>query len=57
VIEVTSTEEMLAAVREKINDATTFIAAAAVADYRAKIRLIPRLRNPRQNGFGIRAHT
>jgi len=36
VIEVTSTEEMLAAVREKINDATTFIAAAAVADYRAR---------------------
>jgi phosphopantothenoylcysteine decarboxylase/phosphopantothenate--cysteine ligase len=36
VIEVTSTEEMLAAVREKIVDATTFIAAAAVADYRAK---------------------
>lgn len=36
VIEVTSTEEMLAAVREKIIDATTFIAAAAVADYRAK---------------------
>ena len=35
-IEVTSTEEMLAAVRAKINDATTFIAAAAVADYRAK---------------------
>jgi phosphopantothenoylcysteine decarboxylase/phosphopantothenate--cysteine ligase len=36
VIEVTSTEEMLAAVREKIGEATTFIAAAAVADYRAK---------------------
>jgi phosphopantothenoylcysteine decarboxylase/phosphopantothenate--cysteine ligase len=36
VIEVTSTEEMLAAVREKIGDATTFIAAAAVADYRAR---------------------
>jgi phosphopantothenoylcysteine decarboxylase/phosphopantothenate--cysteine ligase len=36
VIEVTSTEEMLAAVRERIGDATTFIAAAAVADYRAK---------------------
>src|SRR4030095_291702 len=36
VIEVTSTEEMLAAVRERINNATTFIAAAAVADYRAK---------------------
>lgn len=36
VIEVTSTEEMLAAVREKVGDATTFIAAAAVADYRAK---------------------
>ncbi|HEX3231837.1 MAG TPA: bifunctional phosphopantothenoylcysteine decarboxylase/phosphopantothenate--cysteine ligase CoaBC [Pyrinomonadaceae bacterium] len=36
VIEVTSTEEMLAAVRERIGGATTFIAAAAVADYRAK---------------------
>jgi phosphopantothenoylcysteine decarboxylase / phosphopantothenate---cysteine ligase len=36
VIEVTSTEEMLAAVREKISEATTFIAAAAVADYRVK---------------------
>lgn len=36
VIEVISTEEMLAAVREEIGDATTFIAAAAVADYRAK---------------------
>jgi phosphopantothenoylcysteine decarboxylase/phosphopantothenate--cysteine ligase len=36
VIEVTSTEEMLAAVREEISEATTFIAAAAVADYRAK---------------------
>jgi phosphopantothenoylcysteine decarboxylase/phosphopantothenate--cysteine ligase len=35
VIEVTSTEEMLAAVRERIVGATTFIAAAAVADYRA----------------------
>jgi phosphopantothenoylcysteine decarboxylase / phosphopantothenate---cysteine ligase len=34
VIEVTSTEEMLAAVRERIDGATTFIAAAAVADYR-----------------------
>ncbi len=34
VIEVTSTEEMLAAVRANISDATTFIAAAAVADYR-----------------------
>jgi phosphopantothenoylcysteine decarboxylase/phosphopantothenate--cysteine ligase len=36
VIEVTSTEEMLTAVREKIGEATTFIAAAAVADYRAR---------------------
>lgn len=36
VIEVTSTEDMLTAVREKIGNATTFIAAAAVADYRAK---------------------
>jgi len=36
VIEVTSTEEMLAAVRERIGGATTFIAAAAVADYRAR---------------------
>jgi phosphopantothenoylcysteine decarboxylase / phosphopantothenate---cysteine ligase len=36
VIEVTSTEEMLAAVRQEIAAATTFIAAAAVADYRAK---------------------
>jgi phosphopantothenoylcysteine decarboxylase/phosphopantothenate--cysteine ligase len=36
VIEVTSTEEMLAAVRERIGAATTFIAAAAVADYRVK---------------------
>jgi len=36
VIEVTSTEEMLAAVRERISDATTFIAAAAVADYRTR---------------------
>jgi phosphopantothenoylcysteine decarboxylase/phosphopantothenate--cysteine ligase len=36
VIEVTSTEEMLAAVRERMGRATTFIAAAAVADYRAK---------------------
>lgn len=36
VIEVTSTEEMLSAVREKIDDATAFIAAAAVADYRAR---------------------
>lgn len=36
VIEVTSTAEMLAAVRERIAGATTFIAAAAVADYRAK---------------------
>ena len=35
-VEVTSSEEMLAAVREKIGDATTFIAAAAVADYRTK---------------------
>lgn len=36
VIAVTSTEEMLADVRENISDATIFIAAAAVADYRAK---------------------
>ena len=36
VIEVTSTEEMLTAVRQEISKATTFIAAAAVADYRAK---------------------
>jgi phosphopantothenoylcysteine decarboxylase / phosphopantothenate---cysteine ligase len=36
VIEVTSAEEMLASVREHIDTATTFIAAAAVADYRAK---------------------
>lgn len=36
VIEVTSSEEMLAAVRQEISKATTFIAAAAVADYRAK---------------------
>ena len=33
-IEVMSTEEMLAAVREDIKEATVFIAAAAVADYR-----------------------
>ncbi|HEU5237521.1 MAG TPA: bifunctional phosphopantothenoylcysteine decarboxylase/phosphopantothenate--cysteine ligase CoaBC, partial [Pyrinomonadaceae bacterium] len=33
-IEVTSTEEMLAAVRENMTEATVFIAAAAVADYR-----------------------
>ena len=38
VVQVTSAEEMLAAVREEIGDATTFIAAAAVADYRAKSR-------------------
>lgn len=36
VIEVTSAEEMLAAVRSHIEGATTFIAAAAVADYRPK---------------------
>ncbi len=36
VIEANSAEEMLAAVREHIAGATTFIAAAAVADYRAK---------------------
>ena len=35
-IEVISTEEMLAAVRENISDKTTFIAAAAVADYRVR---------------------
>jgi len=33
-IEVTSTEEMLAAVRKNLTEATVFIAAAAVADYR-----------------------
>jgi phosphopantothenoylcysteine decarboxylase/phosphopantothenate--cysteine ligase len=36
IIEVTSTDEMLAAVREEAGNATTFIGAAAVADYRAK---------------------
>lgn len=36
VIEATSAEEMLAAVRKHIKDATAFIAAAAVADYRPK---------------------
>ena len=36
VIEVTSAKEMLAAVRQRIGQATTFIAAAAVADYRVK---------------------
>ena len=33
-IEVTSTEEMLGAVRKNLTEATVFIAAAAVADYR-----------------------
>lgn len=36
VVNVTSAAEMLEAVRENISAATTFIAAAAVADYRAK---------------------
>jgi phosphopantothenoylcysteine decarboxylase/phosphopantothenate--cysteine ligase len=36
VIQVTTTDEMLAAVSEHVSEATTFIAAAAVADYRAK---------------------
>jgi phosphopantothenoylcysteine decarboxylase / phosphopantothenate---cysteine ligase len=36
IIEVISTDEMLAAVREEAGNATTFIGAAAVADYRAK---------------------
>lgn len=36
VIAVTSADEMLAAVRAALEEATTFIAAAAVADYRPK---------------------
>jgi phosphopantothenoylcysteine decarboxylase/phosphopantothenate--cysteine ligase len=36
VIEVTSADEMRAAVLQELKDATIFIAAAAVADYRAK---------------------
>jgi phosphopantothenoylcysteine decarboxylase/phosphopantothenate--cysteine ligase len=43
-VEVTSAEEMLAAVREKISNATTFIAAAAVADYRTKSPAISKIK-------------